>query len=350
MIIRPVDSEEIEQSLRWLSQHWDRPMAPEYYHARSIDEAVALLDRHKNGARIIAGGLDLLGLMKNRVLFPGVLVNIKRIPGLDRISWNNGGLAMGALTQINDLERSDLIRTRFPLLFEAAGSIGSPQVRNMATIAGNLCQEVRCWYLRRPPETGNAFDCRRKTGRGGCYAVSGENEHHAIIGGGDCYAVCPSDMATALLALDAQVHTVGASGGRVLPLEGFHTALGNILEPAEIITCIRLPDSTCGARQRFLKFSTRNAIDFAMVSVAVVLWSQDDFIRGARIVLGGVAPWPYRSRNAEKALIGRRLTESTAAEAGRAALVRAMPLSNNGYKAQLVETLVKRAVMEAPSE
>lgn len=148
-----------------------------------------------------AGGIDLIGLMKDKVISPGMLVNIKSIPHLDYISETLDALGIGTLTSLPNIERSVLIRTQYPLLAEAAQSVGSPQVRNMATIGGNLCQEVRCWYYRRSPTTGISYPCRRKQKTGICYAVNGENENHAIFGEGECFAVCTSDMATALYPL-----------------------------------------------------------------------------------------------------------------------------------------------------
>jgi len=228
---RLIDAEEIEKSLLWLSKYWDKPVHPEYYNAKTVNEAVSLLDKYREEAKIIAGGIDLIGLMKNKVLLPGVLVNIKTIPHMKYVVENSSGTAIGALTLINDIERSTLIKEKYPILFEAAHSIASPQVRNMATIGGNLCQDVRCWYYRRPPDTGVTFDCRRKREDGICYAINGENQNHAIIGGKKCFAVCPSDMATVLLALDARVNTVNTTGGRVIPIDKFYTTLGNTLEP-----------------------------------------------------------------------------------------------------------------------
>ncbi|GAG86858.1 unnamed protein product, partial [marine sediment metagenome] len=214
--------EEIKKALLWLSKYWGKPAYPEYYHAKTVDEAVSLLNEYGEGAKIIAGGIDLVGLMKNKVLSPRVLINIKAIPHLKHITENADGAAIGALTLINDIERFNLIKEKWPILFEAAHSIASPQVRNMATIGGNLCQEVRCWYYRRSPVTGISFDCRRKRENGICYAANGENQYHAIIGGTECFAVCPSDMATVLLALDARINTVNTSGGRSIPKEFIH--------------------------------------------------------------------------------------------------------------------------------
>jgi len=343
---RLIDAEEIEETLLWLSKYWDRPVHPEYYDARTIDEAVSLLDEYRGGAKIIAGGIDLVGLMKNKVLIPGALINIKNMPRMKYVAENADGITIGALTVINDIERSALLKSKYPILFEAARSIASPQIRNMATIAGNLCQDVRCWYYRRSPITGVSFDCRRKKENGICYAVNGENQYHAIIGGTKCFAVCPSDMAAVLLALDAKVNTVNTSGGRVLPIDKFYTAFGNVLETNEVITAIQVPRVKSGVKQRFLKFRLRKTIDFAIASVAVVITMDNNVVSDARIVLGGVSPEPYRAVKAEEALIGRTLTESTVQETAVLSISEATPLSKNGYKMPIIKALVKRALLE----
>ena len=346
MTYRLIDAEEIEKALLWLSKYWHRPAHPEYYHAKTIDEAVSLLNEYREEAKIIAGGIDLVGLMKNKVLSPRVLVNIKTMPHMNHIIENASGIAIGALTLINDIERSTLIKSKYPLLFEAAHSIASPQIRNMATIGGNLCQDVRCWYYRRSPVTGISFNCRRKREDGICYAINGENQNHSIIGGTKCFAVCPSDMATALLALDAKINTVNTSGGRVIPIDKFYTAFSNILEPDEIITAIQVPKTRTGAKQRFLKFRLRKTIDFAIASVAAVITLNKNIVSDARIALGGISPEPYRAVKAEEIITGEPITESVAEKAAKAAVNDAMPLSKNGYKVPIIEALVKRVLLE----
>lgn len=346
MTYRLIDAKEIKKALAWLSKYWDRPLHPEYYHARTVDEAVSLLDEYGRETKLFAGGIDLLGLMKNRVIAPRALVNIKTIPHLNLISESAKGLSIGALTRINDLERSELIRGKYPMLFEAAHAIGSPQVRNMGTVAGNLCQDVRCWYYRRSPATGITYNCRRKDEHAICYAADGENQYHAVIGGNKCFGVCPSDMATVLLALDAQLKTVSTSGGRTMTLDKLYTNLGNTLEPAEIITAVHVPAVEPGAKQRFLKFRVRKAIDFAIVSVAAVIKLDKDVVKDARIVLGGVAYQPILAVKAGEILRGERLTQTIAAEAAKLALGEARPLGKNGYKVQIAEALVRRAILE----
>ena len=340
------DRKEIEEALSWLNRYWNRPAEPAFYDAKTVDEAVSLLEGYHGEAKIIAGGIDLLGLMKNEVLSPSVLVNIKNIPFIDGIEENSEGLKIGALARIHDIERSSILKENYPLLHEVAHSIGSPQIRNMATLGGNLCQEVRCWYYRRSPSTGISFICRRKKEGKPCYAVNGENENHAIFGEGECLAISPSDMATGLFALDARINTMSSRGERVIPIRSFYTPLGHILEPEEIIISVSVPKVRPQTRQNFLKFRARKAIDFSTISVSSVITSVSGSIRDARIVVGGVSPLPYEAVAAEQILIGESMTETITEKAAEAAVRDAMPLSKNGYKVPLVKTLIKRSILE----
>jgi xanthine dehydrogenase YagS FAD-binding subunit len=340
------DHKEIEEALSWLNRYWNKPAQPAYYDAKTVEEAVSLLGGYHGEAKIIAGGIDLLGLMKNEVLSPAVLVNVKKIPSLNAIKENSEGLEIGALTRIHDIERSPILRESYPLLSEIAQSIGSPQIRNMATIGGNLCQEVRCWYYRRSPKTGISFICRRKKEGNPCYAMNGENENHAIFGESECLAVCSSDMATGLFALDAKINTMSAKGEKEISIGRFHTPLGHTLEPDEIITRVSVPKFKPQSKQRFLKFRPRKAIDFSTVSVASVITSMNKVIQTAKIVVGGVSPLPYQAVAAEEILIGESITESVAEKAAEAVVRDAVPLSKNGFKVPLVKALVKRSILE----
>jgi xanthine dehydrogenase YagS FAD-binding subunit len=311
-----------------------------------MEEAISLLDDYKEEAKIIAGGVDLIGLMKNKIISPRMLVNIKNIPRLNYISEASDGLDIGALTRIRDIGRSSLISSRYPLLSEVAQSVGSPQIRNMATMGGNLCQEVRCWYYRRPYITGISYNCRRKNENGICYAMNGENENHAIIGEGECVAVCPSDMASALLALDAKINTSNPRGGRVIPISEFYTTFGNILDSDEIITRIHIPKVHSHTKQRFLKFRLRKTIDFSIVSVAVVITLNNNLVWDTKIALGGISPMPYEAVKAEDVLKGESLTEAIIEKAAEASISDTIPLNKNVYKVPIVKTLVKRALLE----
>jgi xanthine dehydrogenase YagS FAD-binding subunit len=340
------DHREIEKAFLWLNKYWNKPIQSLYYTPKTLDEAVSLLDGYRGEAKIIAGGIDLVGLMKSKVCSPRILINIKDIPSLVYVNEDTSGLKIGALTVIGDIEQSALIRSKYPLLFEIAQSVGSPQIRNMGTLGGNLCQEVRCWYYRRSPLTGISFTCRRKKEGSVCYAANGENENHAIFGESGCFAVCPSDMATGLLALDAKINTLHTKGERVIPISKFYTPMGHILEPDEMITSIHIPEVKPDTKYRYLKFRSRKAIDFSTVSVSTVITIVNNIINDAKIVVGGVSPIPHEAVRAEEILKGEPLNEKIAEKAANATVSDAMPLSKNGFKVPIVKALVKRSLLE----
>ncbi len=338
-----IDSKTIDEVLLALSKYWGERKPLEHFNAKTLDEAISLLNTYLGEARIIAGGTDLIRLMKNEVIAPKVLVNIKTISGLTGITEDAEGLKIGALTTIKEIASSSIIRSKYTMLAEAAHSVASPHVRNMATLAGNLCQDVNCWYYRRSAITGKSFFCRRKGGEH-CFALTGDNRHHAIFGGNKCFAVCPSDMAPALLALEAKVKIAGPDGEREVSPEELYTDLGNVLKPNEIITEIQVPAPRPGTKQRYLKFRLRKAIDFAISSVAAVITAEAGVVSNARIVLGGVAPTPYRALGAEEAIKGEVITESVAEAAARVAVSEVVPLSMNAYKVPITKALVKRTI------
>jgi len=341
-----LNSNTVDEATSLLDRYWaERGNFRHFISVKTIDEALFLLDEHTEEASIIAGGVDVVSLMKNKIAAPKAIISIKAIPELDYIREDSQGLKIGALTTIKDIETSAVTRDRYNILSEAAHSVGSPHIRNMSTIAGNLCQSVRCWYYRRSPVTGISFHCRRKGGEQ-CYALNGDNRYHSIIGGSGCVAVCPSDMAPALIALKASVKVASSGGERMIPLEEFFTTMGNVLKPNEMITEIRLPAPTDITKQQYLKFRLRKTIDFAISSAAVALNTDAGVITDSRIILGGVAPTPYRARRAEEVLQGKELTESLAEEAAKAALSEATPLSMNAHKVPITEALVKRAILE----
>jgi xanthine dehydrogenase YagS FAD-binding subunit len=317
---------------------------PKHFHAKSISEALILLDKWKRAAKVVAGGTDLIGMLKSGLMSPAVLVNIKNIAGLARIEERDSVLKLGPLATIHDIETSPMIKNQYRLLTESASSVGSPQIRNMGTVAGNLCQQVRCWYYRRPSTTGKTYACYRK-GEKTCPAADGNNRDHAIIGARKCLAVCPSDLACALTALDATATIEKVGAKRRVPIERLYTSLGNVLEADEMITEIEVPSPVPGCTQRFLKFRRRKAIDFSVSSVAIMLDFQEGTVNEARIVLGGVAPIPYRATAAEHSLKGATITAKTAHEAAKAALVEAKPLRMNSYKVALTEALVTRTIL-----
>jgi xanthine dehydrogenase YagS FAD-binding subunit len=273
------------------------------------------------------------------------VINIKTIRDLDFIKYSNGkGLRIGALTRIADIEDNTIIKEKFSALWDAARVIASPQLRNMGTIGGNLCQRPRCWYYR------GDFNCFRKGGMG-CFAFNGENKRHCIFGGHGCFIVHPSDSAPALVALKAQVNIASKEGGRNLPLEDFFVGpekdiqRENILRPNEIITEIIIPEPLPGSYSLYRKRRERKVWDFALVSVAISLSIQGKSCREARIVLGGVAPKPWRLMQVEDYLKGKAINTNVAERAGELATIGAKPLKQNGYKVDLVRIMVKDAIL-----
>jgi len=328
----------------------------EWMNATTVAEAVNALKTGTapadldDGARPIAGGQDLLTTMKEYITRPARVVNLKSIRGLNKIeSDGQGGLRIGALVTLNQLEEDANVRKTFPGLAEAAHSVGTPQIRNLGTVGGNLCQRPRCWYFRL-----EEIVCLKKGGSQ-CYAATGENKYHAIFGGGPSFIVHPSDLAPMLVALGARVAVTGSSGKQLIPLDKFFTlpAEGdvrreNVLKNDDIITEIQVPASPFAARSTYLKFKERESLDFALSSVAAAVQLQPNkTVKDARIVLGGVAPIPWRVPHAEKFLIGKTLTRDVLAQAAKVAMRDAQPLEKNAYKVPLTETLVRRALAKA---
>jgi xanthine dehydrogenase YagS FAD-binding subunit len=318
----------------------------EHFDAASVEEALSLLKKYGGKARVMAGGTDLLGVLKDEILedYPDALINIKTIPGMDILKESAGGLTIGALAKLADIASSPAVKAKYAALSQAAESVASPEIRTMATIGGNLCQDVRCWYYRYPHHMGGRLLCYRK-GSGPCHAVKGDHRYHAIMGGKRCFAVCPSDTATALLALQAEIQIVGARGTRTLPVEDFFTPLGNSLSKGDLVTEIRVPRPAQANRQTFLKFTVRKPIDFAIASVASVITVEDGVCVDARIVLGAVAPVPLRAKGAERMVQGKPLDAKIAEEAAKASVSGARALSGNAYKVEITKTLVKRALL-----
>ena len=319
----------------------------EHFNARTVKEACKLLAKYDGRAVLNAGGTDLLGTLKGENLFvhPEAVVNIKTIAGLDKIVESKGTLRIGALTKLSALVNSTLLNKRYPALAEAARTVATPQIRNAATLGGNLCQDVRCWYYRYPRHIGGPILCARK-GKGPCLAVRGDNRYHAVMGGKKCFAVCPSDTAVALAAIDAQIQIAGPEGERKMAVTGFYGPLGNSLKHGEMVTGVEVPSVEKESMQAFLKFTLRKPVDFAIVSVATVITVKGGVCTDARIALGAVAPGPVRAKKAEEILVGRPIDEKAAADATEAALAGAKPLSMNAYKIVIAKTLVKRAILQ----
>jgi len=317
-----------------------------HHNAYSIEEALTLLRDYEGRARLIAGGTDLIGILKGDILldYPEALINIKTIPDLDGIKEDGKGLKIGALTRLSHIVRSPVIEDKYGLLEEAARSVGTPEIRNMGTIGGNLCQDTRCWYYRYPNQMGGRIVCYRK-GEGPCYAIKGDNRYHAIMEGKGCFAVCPSDIAIALTALDAEFMIASTGGERVVPITDFYQTLGHVLKPDEILTKILVPKPPDNATQTFLKYRLRESVDFAIVSVASVISLEGGICRDASIALGAVAPVPIKAIEAEQIIKGKPLDAKTAEEAAEAAVADAKPLSMNAYKIEVTKILLQRAII-----
>jgi xanthine dehydrogenase YagS FAD-binding subunit len=314
---------------------------------KSVREAVGLLNQtHQQGrsASIVGGGSDLLGMVKEHLVQPDVLVNLKAIRGLDRIDTQRGHLQIGGLATLDAVSRDTRIRKEYTVLAEAAENVATPQIRNAGTLAGNVCQRPWCWYFR------NGFPCLKNGGKI-CFSASGENQLHAIFGGGPSYIVHPSDTAPALVALDAEFHIAGPSGERTVPASGFFqlprvdASRENVLSRDEVLTAVRLPAPRPGTRSTYHKILDREAWTHAVVSAAIVLVMDHDVCRSARIVLGGVAPIPWRLPKVEAMLAGQRITPELAAQAGVAAIEGAQPLAKNKYKVPLTKGVVKRTLL-----
>lgn len=315
-----------------------------FQHMSAATEAEALSLAGSDGtASFIAGGTDMLVLMKAGIAQPRTLIDIKSLTALKELNLAGGGLRIGALVTLAELEESPLVRDGFTALAEAASVAASPQLRNMGTVGGNLLQRPRCWYFR------SDYECWLKGGDI-CYARDGENHHHAILGSGPCVAVHPSDLAPVLVALDASVEIGTAAGGRTAHIEEFlgdptpDRRLEHDLRPGELITAISIPAQPDGMRSTYLKAMERGAWAFALVSVAARLAVSDGVVTDARLVLGGVATTPWRVVDAERALVGQPLGQAAIEAAAASAVEGARPLRHNGYKVTLARNLVRRAL------
>lgn len=321
-----------------------------FTHAAPVDfrQAANLAREARAGGRTVAfagGGSDLLGLMKDRVVTPDVLVHLKGVRGQDAVIARGRTTSIGGLVTLGALARHPEVRSRFAVLAEAAETVATPQIRNVATLAGNVCQRPWCWYYR------NGFPCL-KNGGTTCFSAAGENEYHAIFGGGPSYIVHPSDTAPALVALDASFRVVGPSGDRAVAAADFFTlpsanpARENVLKDDEVLAEVVLPAPAAGTRSTYHKVMDREAWTHAIVSAAVVLQMDGGVCRRARVVLGGVAPIPWRLSKVEAMLAGRRVTPELAAEAGESAVAGARPLAKNRYKVPMTQSLVARAIAD----
>lgn len=320
-----------------------------FSHAGRPEEAVAAVAKNPH-AVFVAGGTTLVDLLRLDVMTPDALVDVNTLP-LGKIeSLPGGGVRIGAMVRNSDLANDPTIRRRYPVLSEALLSGASPQLRNMATVGGNLMQRTRCYYFR-----DAVSPCNKRQPGSGCAAIGGYDRIHAVLGTSDkCIATHPADMPVALVALDAVVHTRRPGGGeRTIPLADFHVSYGDdparesVLEHGELITGVELPAVPWFARSTYLKVRDRASYEFALASAAVALDLDHGAIRAARVALGGVATKPWRSREAEKVLTGAKPEEATFRAAAEAALKDARPQRNNGFKVELAKRTLTRALAMA---
>ena len=315
---------------------------------RDVQQAVKLAqDAHKGGKAVSfsGGGSDLLGLVKERIVKPDVIVSLRGLSNANQIASATTGLTIGGETTLDEISKHATIKQQYAVLAEAAGSVATPQIRNVGTIAGNVAQRPWCWYFR------NGFPCY-KAGGNQCFSFAGENEFHAIFGGGPSYIVHPSDTAPALMALGATFRVVGPGGERRIPASEFfvlprvNAQQENVLGNEDVIASVQVPALKANTRSTYTKILDREAWTHAVVSAAVVLEMDQQVVRRASVVLGGVAPIPWRLPEVEKMLTGQRITEELAAKAGEAAVAGARALSKNGYKIPLTKNMVKRTLVE----
>ncbi|MFW5975503.1 MAG: FAD binding domain-containing protein [Desulfosalsimonas sp.] len=325
-------------------------MLPQFSYVRpdNVEEAVKQLN-HESAA-VHAGGTDLLGCLREHIIGPDKVVSLSGIKDLHGIrEASGGGVIIGALTTITEVSQSPVIQKKYPGLARGASEVASPQLRNQGTLGGNLCQKPRCWYYR------GEFECLRKGGSK-CSAVNGENQFHAILGHDEiCYATHPSDTAPVLTALNARVRATGPEGSRKVPVEDLHVrpakdvTAETVLGSAEIITHVEIPAPARSLYSSYRKVRARRAWDFALAGVALALEMDGDTVKKARVVLSGAAPVPWRSREAESEISGKKLDSSTIREAANAAVAKATPLSGNAYKIDMFRGVIEEELEAARS-
>jgi xanthine dehydrogenase YagS FAD-binding subunit len=320
----------------------------ELFQPATVDDALRLVDQHRDDYWVLAGGLDSMDWLKDRLKRPRYVIDLSRIPELVGIRDSNGGVEIGAMTPLTDVVRHPLVRERFGLLAEAAELVASPQIRNQGTMGGNVSQDTRCWYYR------GGWNCYRAGGNV-CYAdtPTAINREHAILDADRCVAVSPSDTAPALVALDAQMVVRSVRGERVVNAADYFVGPGiditrmTVLQPGDLLTSIRIPATWAGAQFYFEKVRDRQVWDFPLVNVASAIKFSNGRIDGARLVVGAVSAKPKRLANVEAAIVGKARDEQTAEMAGRMAVEGATTLRYNAYKVPLMRNLVKRAIRGA---
>jgi xanthine dehydrogenase YagS FAD-binding subunit len=322
-----------------------------YAHPATRQEALGLLGPTWDDAAVIAGGTDIISLMKEHVVIPKRVVSIRGITEWNGISQTPAGLRIGALVTFEQLRENAEVQKNYAALSQAAEGITSPQMRNMGTVGGDLCQRPRCWYFR------NGFGLLAKDANGKSLVPNGENRYHAILGNsGPAYFVSPSSLGPGLVALNAKIHIAGPGGAREINVADFFVIpktdddREHALKPNEIVTDVLIPKATGGMRNASYEIRQRMLFDWPLATASVALRMDHGTVREASVVLGHVAPTPWPADAATKAVIGKPINEQTAAAAGKAAVADAKPLSRNGYKVQLASVAVKRALLAAAKE
>jgi xanthine dehydrogenase YagS FAD-binding subunit len=319
----------------------------EYVSPNSTSQAISLLAATWGNTEILAGGTDLLALMKDEVVTPKRIVNLKGVADMRGVSSNAQGLRIGALTTLGELAHDENVKKGYPALSEALLEAASPQIRNMATVGGNLCQRPRCWYFR------NGMGLLPKDESGKELVTAGENRYHAILGGqGTAKFVSPSTVVPILIAYGAKIRLEGPKGKRDLPLERFfvipktENEREHDLRPNEIVTELVIPPAT-DLKAAHYEIRQKEAFDWPLAVAAVTLKLQGSNVQSSRIVLGYVAPVPWPSPEAQQAIAGKPINKETAQKAADAALAKASPLSQNAYKVKLARVAVVRAILKA---
>jgi xanthine dehydrogenase YagS FAD-binding subunit len=319
----------------------------DYVTPKTQAQALSLLGASWGNTEVLAGGTDLLALMKDDVVQPKRLVNIKQVQEFRGVNAGSQGLRIGALATLGDLADNVSVRKDYPALADALDEAASPQIRNMATIGGNLCQRPRCWYFR------NGFGLIPKDETGKDLVTDGENRYHAVLGNdGPAKFVSPSTIVPVLIAYGAKIRVVGPKGTREIPLEKFYVIpkaeneREHDLQPNEVVTGLVLPAAQ-GVKAAHYEIRQKAAFDWPLAVSAVALKMNGNSVSAARVVMGYVAPVPWPSPEAEQALAGKTISEETAAAAADAALKNARPLSHNAYKVRLARVSLKRAILKA---
>ena len=315
----------------------------EYVNPSNLQDVPQLLSQKRDRKSVVmAGGIDLLGELKDNLVAPKRLVNIKSLD-LRYIRHTKKGVHIGATTTLTEVASDAELMKAYTAISEAAASVASLQIRNVGTIGGNLCQRPRCWYYR-----GEEFHCLKKGGHQ-CFAVDGENKYHAVMGGGPCHIVHPSDTAPAFIALNAQIKIQGPQGERtvpaadffVLPMENLYQE--TVLQPNEVVTEVFVPKPKSGTKSTYVKFKEKGSMDFALSAAAVALRTEGGVCKDAQVVLGGVAPKPWQAD--ASGLVGKKVTEASAIAFAEGVLQEAEPLRDNAFKVTLSKMMIKRGIL-----